>query len=203
MSNETKQRNYINLVGFESKTLNDSKLPVNRDILCLFYYQHRTEKLIIREGAKFVLNDVTHVWNKFTLPAINSHRSILKIEKLYKDWLKTQINKSRKKSPAQISLEKVFVESLDNLFDIAPQNVLQTLNSPQKRVYIDNREILKSSQLRISNNVQEVKSTSSIYLEENANVVKMKSTDTASNTDIIDMTAMDRANVSSKQAILL
>lgn len=110
-------------------------LPVNRDILCLFYYKHCSEQLIIRGSVKFVLNEVIHVCNKFTLPAINSHRSISKIEKLYKDWLKTQIDKSRKKFPAQILLEKVFVESLDKLFDIAPKNILQTLNSLQKRIY--------------------------------------------------------------------
>lgn len=88
MSNKTSRRKFINLVGFEIKTLGNSKLPSNRDVLCLFYYKHRTENFIIRNSAKIVLSEVIKVWSKFCLPTNNSHRSILKIENLYKNWQK-------------------------------------------------------------------------------------------------------------------
>lgn len=94
MSKRTDQRKFINLVGFESKNLNNSKLPVNHDVLSLFLYKHRTEKHAIRKSAKFVLWEVIKVWDKFLLPANNSHNSITRIEKLYKDWQKTQVHRS-------------------------------------------------------------------------------------------------------------
>lgn len=166
MAKKTNQRKFINLVGFESKNLNDSKLPVNRDVLSLFFYKHRTENLTILDSAKFVLCEIIKVWDKYLLPTKNSHHSLEKIRELYKNWQKTQVHKARKKSSAQQILEKNFSNSLNQLFDIAPQNALQMLKSPQKRLLIDSREISKGSQLlHIARNVQEIQSTSSRWLE--------------------------------------
>ncbi|KAK0074951.1 hypothetical protein PV326_012034, partial [Microctonus aethiopoides] len=91
MSNKISQRKFMNLVGFEIKTLSNLNLPLNRDVLRLFYCKHRTENFIIRNSAKIVLSEVIKVWSKFSLPTNNSHRSILKIENLYNNWRKVQI----------------------------------------------------------------------------------------------------------------
>lgn len=165
MSTKTNQRTFIDLVGFESTTLNDNILPVNRDVLSQFFYKHRTEKLKIRESAQFVLNEVVNIWKKFMIPVISSHYSILKIEKLYRNWQRIQANKSRKKSVAQNLRQEDFVSSLDNLFDIAPKNVLEFLSSPQKEFLIDSRDISKTKTLlRMTDFYQEEEEENNVIL---------------------------------------
>lgn len=189
MSATENKRNYINLVGFECQNLSGSKLPVRREVLSLFLYKHRTEKLVIRESAKFVLCEVIKVWNKFLLPANNSYYSIVKIEKLYNEWLKTQVHKGRKNSSAQKVLEKNFIDSLDVLFDIALQNSVQNLSSHLKKFLSDSREIRKSSQLLTSSrNIQEVqKSTSTVYLENDLNLVEVEISESNLNANGVDV----------------
>lgn len=98
------------------------------------------------------------------------------------------MNKARKRSPAQLLVEKNFSDSLDRLFNIAPQNALQILNSPQKRILIDSRHICKTGQLlKNATDVQEVLSTATICLDNNLNVVQVESTETNSDINEIDL----------------
>ncbi|KAL3275159.1 hypothetical protein HHI36_019928 [Cryptolaemus montrouzieri] len=109
----------IFLVGNTSKKIDGNKLPSNREVLKVFFHALRREKgSTIRSSATKAIQLVEEFWQKARIPVKRTQKSIEKLESIYRNWEKIAKNETRR-TPRQIEKERLFVEPLDNLFDIA------------------------------------------------------------------------------------
>lgn len=132
MSKKKKTDDRIYLVGCTLKEISSRKLPTNRQMLQLFFYQHQLSKNPIREKAVIVANEIIVFWKKGGIPTCRFRDIIKKIIKLHTEWKNLQKNQNRKFSRAQIEKEKKFKQKLDRVFDIAEVNEKDVLGSTQK-----------------------------------------------------------------------
>ncbi|KAH0540291.1 hypothetical protein KQX54_015631 [Cotesia glomerata] len=78
MSSESKNQ-HVYLVGFQSSALNKRKLPSQRQVLSVFFYNLNFLKQSVRESARNVLNEVNDIWSLTGIPVIKSCNAISKI----------------------------------------------------------------------------------------------------------------------------
>lgn len=127
--------NTIYLLGHEYGQILGSKLPSNKQVLCVFFYNHRSVKLSIRESARLTIKEASVFWSKAQIPTREEHHCIAKLEKLYNKWQNLQ-RSSKKKSDFQIQKEKDFIEQLPDLFDIAHANALEIMKNDIDRKFL-------------------------------------------------------------------
>lgn len=129
----------VYLVGEENHQIVGTKLPSNRQILSVFFFNTRTAKLSVRESATLAVDEVFIFWKKARLPTRQSQNCVAKLLKLYQEWDKIRKNSNRKASKQQVMKEANFCETLDDLFDIAHANALEIINIPEDREFLLNQ----------------------------------------------------------------
>lgn len=126
----------IFLVGPVSHQITGCKLPSNRQVLSTLFFNLRTnKKLSVRDSAKLVIQEVNLFWTKARIPTKYEKDAITKVEKLYKEWANHQKN-SKKTSAAIISQFAKFSSTLDDLFDIAHQNALDSMSIEEDKEFL-------------------------------------------------------------------
>ena len=117
MSKRTKSDLF--LLGHPPDTFGVSKLPSNREALGLFLKLHFEEKQTIREASTQVIRRAQTIWNgKARIPTKHEQDSIKKLENLYLRW--KNLKKLRNRSTeAEVKKRSLFIEILEDLFDIA------------------------------------------------------------------------------------
>lgn len=109
------------------------KLPSRRQALGLMLYTIRTKLLTVREGARIAVRDVLLFWKAARIPTSADHRCLQKLVQLYLEY--RLICKSAK--PNQTARkEAVFSEKLDDLFDIASQDALKTIECEEDKNFL-------------------------------------------------------------------
>lgn len=108
----------IKLVGTVSFAINGSKLPSKRQVLQLMFYHMRLGNLNARDSARITVREVIIFWEKARIPTPKESRSIEKLEKIYNKWKELQKNINHQNAKQKID-ETMFIDELDNLFDIA------------------------------------------------------------------------------------
>src|SRR5215469_12695783 len=73
----------IFLVGYPCHQITGCKLPSNRQVLCVLFYNLRTVKLTVRESSKLTIREVFIFWEKARIPTKNDQDVITKLEKLH------------------------------------------------------------------------------------------------------------------------
>ncbi|ESO02979.1 hypothetical protein HELRODRAFT_80695 [Helobdella robusta] len=121
----SRQKDKIYLLGFVTHQITGGKLPSNRQVLRSLFYNIREVKLNIKDAARLTIKEVFIFWEKARIQTKHLKDSVAKLEKLHEEWRKLQKNFNRT-GPAQIEKEKLFKAILDDLFDIAHQDALQT-----------------------------------------------------------------------------
>ena len=108
----------IFLVGPTISELIGAKLPSNRQVLSLFYHQHKDKGATLHHAAISVIGKVLPFWERARLPTKEVYNAITKLEKLVSKLalLKKSI---RRRGAVQKEKEDNFSDSLDDLFDIA------------------------------------------------------------------------------------
>lgn len=128
-------RSDIYLVGTEYSQILGEKLPSNKQVLSVFFYNHNIVKLTIRESAFLAIKEATVFWSKAKIPTRDKQRCVEKLEKLHNEWLLIYKNKNRR-SLTQCEKEKVFVEKLDDLFDIAHADALTIMKCEDAKQFL-------------------------------------------------------------------
>src|SRR5215469_13318162 len=115
------------LVGFPCHQITGCKLPSNRQVLCVLFYNLHTVKLTVREVFIF--------WEKNRILTKHDQDAITKLEKLHAEWRTLQ--KDRKKTSETVKNKfKKFLEKLDDLFDIAHQDALALIKSEEDKAFL-------------------------------------------------------------------
>lgn len=137
MSSNTKKniRSNIYLIGSEISQIFGAKLPSNKQVLSVFFYNHNIVKLTIRESARLAIREVSIFWSKAKIPIRDEQRCIDKLENLHKTWVAIGKNKN-KRTEAQRNKERAFTEKLNDLFDIAHANALNMIKWEEDKQFL-------------------------------------------------------------------
>lgn len=122
-SNTLRKIHDIFLVGRITYQIVGAKLPSNRDVLSVFFYNHKIVKLTVMESANLAIKEVTTFWEKAQVLTSRIDNCVNKLLKLHKNW-KSLRKTSNRTTSKEIEKRATFVQMLDNLFDIAASNAI-------------------------------------------------------------------------------
>lgn len=108
------------IIGQWRSELPQNTLPTKLDVLKTFCYYHNSFKKTISESAKITSDKLIVVWNKARIHTSFETFIVLKIKKMFIEYLKLEKNKNSKKVFQKIKLEK-FKKVMSLLFDISHQ----------------------------------------------------------------------------------
>lgn len=128
-------RQLIFLVGVMKNQITGSKLPSKRDILSVLFYNMRIVKLTLHDSASLVFDECQIFWIKARIPIQDRSNCVTKIKKLYDEWRKLDKNKNRS-TDTQKSLMNTFEDNLNDLFDIAHSNALNTIKIHEDKLFL-------------------------------------------------------------------
>lgn len=126
----------IDLIGNTSHQITGAKLPSNKQVLKVMFYNMRFVRLSAKESAKLAINSTQIFWQQARLPIREEHRNIEKLMKLYEKWKKIQKTVTDKRSTNQNQAADQFVESLDDLFDISTIDALETIKIDEDKQFL-------------------------------------------------------------------
>lgn len=128
------------LVGYENHQIVGAKLPSNRQVLSVFSYNTRTAKLNFDESIKLVIEEVKVFWGKAKIPTSREDYIKIKFRKLYDEWRNLQKSIKHQQSKTHAQNEKQFTDKLDDLFDIASADALQSLKGAERELLLTQRQ---------------------------------------------------------------
>lgn len=126
----------VYLIGHYTSQIIGNKLPSIRQALLVLFYNMREVKLSLRESATLTLKEVSVFWDKSRIPTRRDDHCIEKLEKLHAEWRALQKSGKRPSSKAK---EQIFVEKLDDLFDISHANALELLKIDEDKQFLINQ----------------------------------------------------------------
>ena len=83
---ETRIKDNLYLIGSYLSEIRGAKLPSYQQVFSYFMYQHKVQKLTIREASSTAIKAVSEVWAKASIPIHSSQHSINKLESIYSEW---------------------------------------------------------------------------------------------------------------------
>lgn len=120
MSSEPPSKHEIYLIGNVSTQICGNKLPSKRQAMEVLFFNLREVKLNLRQSAALVVKEVEIFWQKAQLSTQQNYHCIAKLVKLHTEWRDLQKHKGR---PSSAALEQTFISDIDNLFDIAHDDI--------------------------------------------------------------------------------
>lgn len=129
-SHSLRKRNKVNLIGFINNQIVGGKLPSNRQALSVLFYNLRVSKLNLKESATLVAKEVLIFWEKARIPTIRIDHCAAKVISLHKEWNDLQ-KRLKRVSDVETQKRAKFEDKLDNLFDVAVENVLNILKNKE------------------------------------------------------------------------
>lgn len=140
MENKKNLRKSIYLIGNSSHQLVGCKLPSNKQVLSVLFFNIREVNLSVRDSARLVIDETLIFWQKARIPTKEVRNCIPKLENLYNTWRNLQKNSCRR-TDSQIDKENKFVQCFDELFDIAHEDALDLMtNDIDKKFLISQRQ---------------------------------------------------------------
>lgn len=136
MSHELRSNNKnVFLVGGVNHQITGTKLPSNRQVLAVLFFNIREVKLSVSESANLVIRECLIFWEKARIPTRKVPNCTKKLNDLYIEWRALQKN-SQKSNDIFKRRELEFKNNLDNLFDIAHANALETIKIAEDRNFL-------------------------------------------------------------------
>lgn len=134
-SKPTRSSNSVYLVGVPYSQILGAKLPSRKQVLSVFFFNHRVIQLTLRESATLVVEELSVFWTKARIPIRAKARCIDKVLSLHTEWLNLQ-KSSYRQSDAQKNKEETFIESLEDLFDVASESALTTMKIEEDKQFL-------------------------------------------------------------------
>lgn len=131
----------IDLIGKTSHQIVGAKLPSNRQVLQLFFYNmrfvNRSKLIDTKYLAKLTIDAAKIFWQQARIPIRGDHKCKEQLLKLYADWNTIRKTTPDKRSKNQREFAESFVDSLDDLFDIAIANALNEMKIPEDKKFLE------------------------------------------------------------------
>lgn len=126
----------IELIGRTSHEITGAKLPSNRQLMQMFFYNVRFVKLTARESARLAVSAVLIYWQQARIPTQLENKCIEKVLKLYDQWKSIRKRVASERTGAKKEMENTFVDALDDLFDIAHANALEQMRIEDDKEFL-------------------------------------------------------------------
>lgn len=127
----------IDLIGYTMHQITGAKLPSNRQVLSVLFYNMRFVDLTAKESAKLTIRAAQIFWEQARIPVRKEDKCVDKLLKLYEMWKKIQKTKSEKRSISQQQVVDEFTQNLDYLFDIATFDALEKIKIVEDRKFLE------------------------------------------------------------------
>ena len=125
----------IYLVGKVNSQIYGAKLPSIKEVLSVFFFNIRIGNLSVRQSSALTIKEVSIFWEKSRVPIRQEFHCIAKLEALYEVW--KNLSKSKHKYSKNLQQKRdEFVRSLDELFDIAHANALETMKNEEDKKFL-------------------------------------------------------------------
>lgn len=126
----------ITLIGQVSHQIVGAKLPSNRQVLQVFFYNMRFVNLSAKESANLAFDAVQIFWKQARIPERRKDKCAGKITQMYEDWKEVQKSKVEDMGAKLKQKYDDFMEMLDDLFDIATENALVTMTNEEDKEFL-------------------------------------------------------------------
>lgn len=127
---------HIDLIGNTSHQIFGAKLPSIRQVLQVMFHNIRFVKLSARQSAKLAIDSAQIFWYQARLPIRTEQRMIDRLMKIYDQWQNIRKRSADKRSAAEKKIADDFINSLDDLFDIATNNALETIKIDEDKQFL-------------------------------------------------------------------
>lgn len=128
-----KSLRHIEMIGDVCHQITGAKLPSNRQILQMFFYNMRFAKFTAKGSAKLTVDAALIFWQQARVPTRETHKCAEKLLKLYEKYRSIQ-KKIQSKYP--LSKTSEFIETLDDLFDIASVDALDEMKIEEDKAFL-------------------------------------------------------------------
>jgi hypothetical protein len=116
------------------ESLSSAKLPSIADVLRRYLHLLQTRKNK-HDAATCTMMEVQKVWEKARIPMRRIDHAVQQLEDLVKQWEMLKKNKAIR-TPTQVSHEEAFVETFNDLFDVAHQDALVLIKIPEDKAFL-------------------------------------------------------------------
>lgn len=131
----------IDMIGKTSHQITGAKLPSNRQVLQVMFYNmrfvDRGKQKDAKRSAKLAIDAAKIFWHQARIPIHEEHRCVERLMKLYNDWKNIRKTAPDKRSDAKIKVAEEYIERLDDLFDIASPNALNEIKIAEDRQFLE------------------------------------------------------------------
>lgn len=124
------------LIGEVHYQITGAKLPSNRQVLAVLFFNIREVKLTISESANLVIRECIIFWEKARIPTKALPNCVKKLVDLYQVWRELQKN-CKKTQDVYKRREENFQIDLDNLFDIAHADALTRIKIEEDKIFLE------------------------------------------------------------------
>lgn len=126
----------IELIGNVSHQIVGAKLPSNRQILEVFFYNLRMVKLSGKESANLAIDAALVFWEQARIPTRRKDKCSDKLWKMYQEWRNLNKTSYNDMSAAMKQKHDEFTKNLDNLFDIAHADAMQMMRNEEDKEFL-------------------------------------------------------------------
>ncbi|KAL4091591.1 hypothetical protein QTP88_026257 [Uroleucon formosanum] len=114
-------------VKFDHDCSPPSRVPKGlKNVLSVLFFNMRKVNLNLRDSAKLVIREVIIFWEKARSPVREEYHLLKKVESLYNEWRNLQKHSTRKSTKDRKN-EEIFVNKLNDIFDIAHERALDIM----------------------------------------------------------------------------
>ncbi|KAK2727011.1 hypothetical protein QYM36_007756 [Artemia franciscana] len=135
LANATRSRTELYLIGSSVFELRGSKLSSLRMALGFFLHLHLELNETIRHSSAAAVTELAKFWRKARIPMRDHQNCQTKLEQAFEEWRLLKKNKARKSSTQQ-AREAAFVSRLEDLFDIAHADALNTMSIQEDKDFL-------------------------------------------------------------------
>ena len=139
----TRSQTCLHLIGEPCEEFNGRNLPTVRDVLKVYFHQHKVLAVSQKEAINVVMQKVCEIWNKARVPTAENRNIVRKLENILDHYRNICRNKGRK-TVSQHDKESEYEKSIDQLFDIAHCDAVNLMSIEEdKQFLIDQRSFRK------------------------------------------------------------
>lgn len=137
---EEKLRN-IALIGKVSHQIVGAKLPSNRQMFEVFFYNMRFVKLDAKSSADLTIDAALIFWAQARIPTRRKDKCVDLLLRMYEEWKKLQKHKVVTMAAAMKQKYDKFMSNLDNLFDISHADAMQMMTNDEDKEFLEKQRM--------------------------------------------------------------
>lgn len=138
MLSTTRAKSNVFLVGEPLQQFNGRMLPTSREVLQVYFYRHKLEKLSQKDAVRTVIKEVGEIWSRARVPTAAERNIIPKLESLLETYRNVCRNKGRQ-GPVQVAKETDFENLTKQLFDIAHHEAMEMIKITDDRMFLNDQ----------------------------------------------------------------